>query len=216
MRKSIAAIALCLASGAMAQTSPYFENKAITVIVGNDAGSGYDAYARLLTRHMGKHIPGNPNFVVRNMPGAGSIVAAQHVFNVAPKDGTLIATLFPGALVEPLTGDPAKYRYDPTKFEYIGTADSGTRLCFTMASPVAWEHHYGVLAPALAWLAPIAAGSVRRVSAGAWLAGAYLAVASLLHPLDVFAATRVNVLQNNLFAGALLLLFVLLRAGRRA
>ena len=89
-------------------------------------------------------------------------------------------------------------------------------LCFTMASPVAWEHHYGVLAPALAWLAPIAAGSVRRVSAGAWLAGAYLAVASLLHPLDVFAATRVNVLQNNLFAGALLLLFVLLRAGRRA
>ncbi len=134
MRKSIAAIALCLASGAMAQTSPYFENKAITVIVGNDAGSGYDAYARLLTRHMGKHIPGNPNFVVRNMPGAGSIVAAQHVFNVAPKDGTLIATLFPGALVEPLTGDPAKYRYDPTKFEYIGTADSGTRLCFTMAS----------------------------------------------------------------------------------
>ncbi|MEQ1729578.1 MAG: glycosyltransferase family 87 protein [Vicinamibacterales bacterium] len=87
-------------------------------------------------------------------------------------------------------------------------------LCFTMASPVAWEHHYGVLAPALAWLAPMAAASANRVRMGAWLAVAYLAVASLLHPLDVFAATRVNVLQNNLFAGALLVSFLLLRAGR--
>ena len=87
-------------------------------------------------------------------------------------------------------------------------------ICFTMASPVAWEHHYGVVAPALAWLAPRAAGSGRRARAGVWVALAYLAVANLLHPLDVFAATRVNVLQNNLFAGALLLLFVLLSAGR--
>lgn len=87
-------------------------------------------------------------------------------------------------------------------------------LCFTMASPVAWEHHYGVLAPALAWLAPLAAGAVRRGSAGTWLAVAYLAVANLLHPLDVFAATRANVLQNNLFAGALLLLFLLGQARR--
>ena len=95
----------------------YYEGKSITMIVGNDVGSGYDAYARLLTRHMGKYIPGAPQFVVRNMPGAGSIVAAQHMGNVAPKDGSTIAILFPGALVEPLTGDPAKYRYDPTKFE---------------------------------------------------------------------------------------------------
>lgn len=134
MRMTCAALALCVASSAMAQGASYFEGKSIAMTVGNDAGSGYDAYARLLARHMGKHIPGAPSFVVRNMPGAGSIVAAQHMFNVAAKDGTAMATLFPGALVEPLTGDPSKYRYDPTKFEYIGTADSGTRLCFTMAS----------------------------------------------------------------------------------
>ena len=128
---TLVAASLCMGT---AKGSEYYEGKTISVIVGNDAGSGYDAYARLLTRHMGKYIPGAPPFVVRNMPGAGSIVAAQHMSQVAPKDGTAIATLFPGALVEPLTGDPAKYRYDPTKFEYLGTADSGTRLCFTMAS----------------------------------------------------------------------------------
>ena len=127
-------MALFAAFAAAVQSAEYYENKTITLIAGNDAGSGYDAYARLAARHMSKYIPGKPAFVVRNMPGAGSVVAAQHMYNVAPKDGTTIAILFPGALLEPLTGDPAKYRYDPTKFEYIGTADSGTRLCFMMAN----------------------------------------------------------------------------------
>lgn len=86
-------------------------------------------------------------------------------------------------------------------------------LCFTMASPVAWEHHYGVAVPAFAWLAPQAAAA-NRGGRGVWLAVAYLALASLWHPLDVFATTPVNVLQNSLFAGALLLLILLVRACR--
>lgn len=110
---------------------PYYEGKQITVVVGNPAGSGYDAYARLLTRHMGKYLPGNPNFIVQNMPGAGSITAAQYLANIAPKDGTVFGILVPGALFEPLIDEPSKFRYAPGKFEFIGTADSGTRLCFT-------------------------------------------------------------------------------------
>ena len=86
---------------------------------------------------MPKHIPGRPNIVVQNMPGAGSITAAQYLYVVAPKDGLAFGILFPGAILEPLTGDPAKYRYDPTKFEYLGTADSGTRLCFTRGDSTA-------------------------------------------------------------------------------
>ena len=124
---------LCAANVASAAPA-YFEGKQISVVVGNPAGSGYDAYARLLTRHMGKHLPGNPTFIVQNMPGAGSITAAQYLANVAPKDGTVIGTLVPGAIFEPLIEGQAKFRYAPGKFEYIGTADSGTRLCFTSAA----------------------------------------------------------------------------------
>ncbi len=117
-----------------AVAADFYEGKTITLVVGNDPGSGYDSYARVLSRHMSQHIPGKPNIVVQNMPGAGSITAAQYLYVVAPKDGTTFAILFPGAVIEPLTGDPSKYRYDPVRFEYIGTADSGTRLCFTSAA----------------------------------------------------------------------------------
>jgi tripartite-type tricarboxylate transporter receptor subunit TctC len=125
------AIGAALASVAPVQAADFYEGKTINLIVGNDAGSGYDSYGRLLARHMPRHIPGKPNIIVQNMPGAGSITAAQYLYVVAPKDGLAFGILFPGAILEPLTGDPAKYRYDPTKFEYLGTADSGTRLCFT-------------------------------------------------------------------------------------
>lgn len=109
-----------------------YAGKTITVIVGNTAGSGYDAYGRLLARHMSKYVPGKPATIVQNMPGAGSIKATDYTYSVAPKDGTVFTLAMPGALVEPLTGDPAKYRYDPTRIAYIGTMDSGTRLCMTV------------------------------------------------------------------------------------
>lgn len=109
----------------------FYQGKQIIVIVGNPAGSGYDAYARLVSRHMGKHIPGQPNFIIQNMPGAGSVAAAQHLMNVAPKDGTTIGTIVPGAIFDPLLEGEAKFRYSPSKFIYLGSADSGTRLCFT-------------------------------------------------------------------------------------
>ena len=126
---------LCTVAGALvtpASAQDIYQGKTITVIVANTAGSGYDAYGRLLARHMPKYIPGKPTIVVQNMPGAGSIKAAEYTYVVAPKDGTQFTLVMPGSLIEPLTGDPAKYRYDPTRFAYIGTADSGTRLCATL------------------------------------------------------------------------------------
>jgi tripartite-type tricarboxylate transporter receptor subunit TctC len=119
---------------ALVSTSPahgFYEGKTINIVVGADAGTGFDVYARVLGRHMHRHIPGKPNIVVQNMPGAGSVKAAEYLYAIAPKDGTTFAILFPGALVEPLIGDPTRYRYDPVKFGYLGTADSGTRLCIT-------------------------------------------------------------------------------------
>lgn len=113
------------------EPKPFYEGKQVTIVVGNPAGSGYDAYARLVARHLGKHLPGSPGFIIQNMPGAGSIVAAQFLSNVAAKDGTIIGLLVPGAFFEPLIEDESKFHYSPGKFEFIGSADSGTRLCFT-------------------------------------------------------------------------------------
>jgi tripartite-type tricarboxylate transporter receptor subunit TctC len=114
-----------------AETGAFYEGKQITVIVGNPSGGGYDVYARLLARHMGKYLPGRPAFLVQNMPGAGSINAAQHLANMAAKDGTAIGVLVPGAIFDPLIEGASKFRYQPGKLEYIGSADSGTRICFT-------------------------------------------------------------------------------------
>ena len=119
--------------GLHAQES-FFKGKQIRIVVGLSTGGGYDRAARLISRYMGKYLPGNPDFAVQNMPGAGSIKATDYTANVAPKDGTVFTLAMPGALIEPLTGDPTRYRYDPTRLGYIGTMDSGTRMCMTVAA----------------------------------------------------------------------------------
>ncbi len=118
---------------APASAQSVFQGNNLTLIIANTAGSGYDAYGRLIARFMSKHLPGNPRIVAQNMPGAGSVKAAEYLYSIARKDGTVFGLIMPGALVDPLANDPGKYRYDAGKFEYIGTADSGTRVCFTAA-----------------------------------------------------------------------------------
>src|SRR5215472_14791441 len=95
-------IAVSAVVHASAQESPaqFYKGKQITVIVGSSAGGGYDIYARLLSRHMPKYSPGNPAMVVTNMAGAGSNAAAAYLFNVAPKDGTVIAALQNSAVLD--------------------------------------------------------------------------------------------------------------------
>jgi tripartite-type tricarboxylate transporter receptor subunit TctC len=94
-------------------------------------GGGYDIYSRTIAKHLPKYIPGKPVIVVKNLPGAGSAKAATFLATVAPKDGTAIGTLMPGAVIGPLLEEGQKPQYEPTKLVYLATADSGTRVCAT-------------------------------------------------------------------------------------
>jgi tripartite-type tricarboxylate transporter receptor subunit TctC len=108
-----------------------YAGRTIEFIVGGDSGGGYDIYARAVARHLARHIPGNPTIVVKNMPGAGSTRAGIYISTVAPKDGSSLGALMPGAIIGPLLEDKPKTQFDPTKVIYIGTADSGVRVCAT-------------------------------------------------------------------------------------
>lgn len=116
------------------QAEDFYAGKTIDFIVGSASGGGYDIYARALARHLPRHIPGSPSIVVKNMPGAGSGRAAAFLASVAAKDGTAIGALFPGAIMGPLLEDRAQALYDPTKLQYLASADSGTRTCATFQS----------------------------------------------------------------------------------
>jgi hypothetical protein len=122
----IAAAMLAVAPAAAAE---YFAGKSIDLVIGAPPGGGYDIYARALARHYGRHIPGQPTIVSKNMPGAGSARAAGFISAVAPKDGTAIAAIMPGAVVGPLLDEKAEALFDPTKVLYLGTANNGTRVC---------------------------------------------------------------------------------------
>jgi len=125
---------VCLAAAimlapAVASAGEYYAGKSIDLLIGAPAGGGYDIYARALARHYGRHIPGQPAIIPKNMPGAGSGRAAGFISTVAPKDGTAIAAIFPGAVMGPLLEEKAEALFDPTKVNYLGTANNGTRVC---------------------------------------------------------------------------------------
>jgi tripartite-type tricarboxylate transporter receptor subunit TctC len=115
----------------------FYKGRQITVLVGSSAGGGYDIYARLVARHMPKYIPGNPAMVVTNMAGAGSNAAAAHLFNVAPRDGTVIGALQNSAvldaLLDALLGDTKRLRHDATKFVHLGSATIDHYVCIARA-----------------------------------------------------------------------------------
>jgi tripartite-type tricarboxylate transporter receptor subunit TctC len=121
-----AMLALCPATAQ--EPPPFYKGKQITIVVGTSAGGGYDTYARLIARHMPKHIPGSPNVIVSNMPGAGSNIAANYIYYVAPKDGTYVGALQGNAVVEPLFGS-TPIKHDPSKFEYLGSANNDVYIC---------------------------------------------------------------------------------------
>lgn len=108
----------------------FYAGKTLNVVVGTEAGGGFDLYARVVGRHISRFLPGKPTVIVQNMPGASSGKAAEFIYTLAPKDGTSFGIVFPGIIVEPLL-QPGKFRFDPTRFEYLGSADSGIRLCVT-------------------------------------------------------------------------------------
>jgi tripartite-type tricarboxylate transporter receptor subunit TctC len=108
------------ASGQPAYSAaPFYEGKAVRMIVGTAPGGGYDTYTRLIARHFGKYIPGSPTIIVDNMPGAGGLVAANHLFKVAKPDGLTVGHFVGGQFLQQLIGKPG-IEFDAIKFEYIG------------------------------------------------------------------------------------------------
>ncbi|HEX6767947.1 MAG TPA: tripartite tricarboxylate transporter substrate-binding protein, partial [Candidatus Binatia bacterium] len=105
----------------------FYRGKTVRIVVGFSAGGGYDQYSRLIARHLSRHIPGNPNVLVDNMPGAGSMITANHMYNAAPKDGTIIGNISGPIVLEQLFGNPA-VQYDMGKFRYLAVPVSESYL----------------------------------------------------------------------------------------
>jgi tripartite-type tricarboxylate transporter receptor subunit TctC len=118
-------------AAAPVNAADFYAGKTIDFIIGGDVRGGYDIYARVVARHLNRFIPGSPTIVPKNQPGAGSGRAASFLYSVAPKDGTVIGAVFPGAVMGPLLDDRAQPLYDPTKFQYLGSADNATRVCIS-------------------------------------------------------------------------------------
>ena len=132
VRLAASALACVLSTAPLAAqdaVEQFYKGKQISVIVGSSSGGGYDTYARLLARHFGSAMPGNPTMVVQNMSGAGSNRAAGYIYSVAPKYGTAAAAIFPGAVLQPLLSD-APVSHDPNKLIYLGSANSDVYVCY--------------------------------------------------------------------------------------
>src|SRR5215472_10850393 len=128
------AIALAGLTAPAAAQAPSLASKNVQMIIGAGTGGPFDLIGRLVTRHIGKHLPGNPTVVPQNMPGAGSFTAANYIYNVAPKDGTVMGIIAIGAVLGPITGATGA-RYDATKMTWLGTPATITSFCIAYNSP---------------------------------------------------------------------------------
>jgi tripartite-type tricarboxylate transporter receptor subunit TctC len=138
----IAAAATLLAGVMLASTahadavSDFYKGKQLRIIIGYPAGAGYDVHARLLGRHMARHIPGEPTIIPQNMPGAGSIRAANYVYNVAPKDGLSMGAINRSVPLAPLLGttESEQTQFDPLKFGWVGSMNSTVSIAIVWAA----------------------------------------------------------------------------------
>jgi tripartite-type tricarboxylate transporter receptor subunit TctC len=123
--------AFLLASANADPISDFYRGKTVDMLVGYQAGGGYDIYARAVARHIGKHIPGQPSVVVKNMDGAGGLRVANFVFQTASKDGSVIATTGRGAAFDPLFGNKLA-QFDGRRFGWVGSANSEVSICVSI------------------------------------------------------------------------------------
>jgi tripartite-type tricarboxylate transporter receptor subunit TctC len=132
-RAAGALLALLPVSVCLAQTpAEFYKGRTIELDIGLSVGGGYDAYARMLARSMGKYIPGNPTIVPKNIEGAGSLRLASHLYNAAPRDGSVFGTINRGTVFEPLLGNKGA-SFDATRFNWIGSTNNEVSVC------VAWH-----------------------------------------------------------------------------
>jgi tripartite-type tricarboxylate transporter receptor subunit TctC len=121
-------LTLAQEAGAAGATD-FYSGRTLTVLVGHSVGGGYDLYARMLARFLGRHIPGQPGVIVQNMPGAGGLRLTNYLYSVAPKDGSVIATFSRSIPILPLLAPPASF--DAAKLSWLGSMSGDTSLCLT-------------------------------------------------------------------------------------
>lgn len=135
---ALAFVVLLSASPGVAADAPFYQGKTLTLIVGYPPGGGYGGYAVLISRHLAKHIPGNPTIVVQYMPGGGSMVAANHLFNRATPDGLTIGTVAMGQMFASQIAKSEGVRFDLAQWKFIGNAAVNTEILITRSdSPYA-------------------------------------------------------------------------------
>src|SRR5208283_79051 len=130
----VAFLALLCAAQAQAQSvESLYRGRSINLVIGYSVGGGYDIHGRVLARHLGRHIPGNPGIIVQNMPGGGSLRAANYLYNAAPKDGSTIGIFSRGMAMEPLIG-ASNTQYDARKFTWLGSITNEASVCATWSA----------------------------------------------------------------------------------
>jgi len=134
MRRIVFAVLLILtqSTNSQAQTEPFYKGKTVTIVTGFSTGSIFDLVARATAQYWGKHIPGNPNVIVQNMPGAGSVVAANYVYGVAKPDGLTVGSISSGIYSDQLVGRK-EVQYDWAKFSWIGSSDQTNQILLVRA-----------------------------------------------------------------------------------
>lgn len=148
-RLSLCALVALMAAAASATADPvadFYSHKSVTLIAGFPPGGGYDTYIRVLARHFGDFIPGHPSVVPANMPGAGSMNAANHLYREEPNDGTVLGEFASSVIMEPLLGNKAAI-FDPTKFSWIGSMSQDVAYCGVWQMPGAAASFDDMLRP---------------------------------------------------------------------
>lgn len=135
LRFGLVALSGCLGANSLSanEVADFYKDKRITMWIGYSSGGGYDRYARTLSRHIGRHIPGNPKFVAKNKTGAGSMILTNEVYSTLPQDGTVIAAVGRGMPMEPLFGNK-QAKFDPRKFGWLGSTNNEVSTCVTMGT----------------------------------------------------------------------------------
>jgi len=129
----VGGLAIGGAGPASGQSPPSLAGKNVQMLIGFGPGGGYDLWGRVVARHIGRHLPGNPSVVPQNMPGAGSFVAANNIYNLAPKDGSVLGIIARDAALGPITGAVGA-RFDPTRITWVGTPTTETNVCIAIST----------------------------------------------------------------------------------
>ncbi len=132
---AFAALSVTGISASAQSVENFYSGRQVSLVVGSAAGSGYDVIGRMVARHMSRYLPGQPTIVARNMPGAGGIVATNHVENVADSDGSVIAVVGREAIFDPVfSGSSSRAKYDPRKFVWLGTPNYEIGMAYAMTA----------------------------------------------------------------------------------